>query len=241
MTLGARPLFAALLISGLALLAGCGGDEETPDASIGSSAEAPAGKSNSSTENAGGAGTVAAATPRKMAKVNLFPEVIIKTSQGAIRVRLNAEKAPLTVDNFLANYVDRGFYAGTIIHYVEPGNMIAAGGFTSDYQGKETRAPIENEAGNGLKNLRGTIAMARDPQYAHSATSQFFINLVDNPSFDQIGEEQSEDFGYCVFGEVISGMEVVDAISQVAVHDEGDFIKTPAVPVVIESIEIVKR
>jgi peptidyl-prolyl cis-trans isomerase A (cyclophilin A)/peptidyl-prolyl cis-trans isomerase B (cyclophilin B) len=166
--------------------------------------------------------------------------VLIKTSIGDIRVKLNAEKSPLTVENFLDNYVRRGYYSGTIIHYVKADDIIAAGGFTTQYEAKAPRAPILNEAANGLTNKRGTLAMARDPEFSQSATSQFFINLVDNPALDHRSPKSSEDFGYCVFGEIIAGMEVVDAIAAVQVHDEGDFISTPVEQITIVSIEQVK-
>ena len=118
--------------------------------------------------------------------------------------------------------------------------MIIAGGYSPEFVPRETRAPIANEATNGLPHKRGTIAMIRDPEYAQSATSQFFINLKDNDSFNHRGTETSEEFGYCVFGEVISGMDVVDAIAATPVHDHGDFVSTPVTPVVIQSVEQVK-
>lgn len=216
-----------------AAMAGCGKGEAPPAASIeaGPSPQAAGPNLQPASKE-----TAAAAT-----QDSRYPEVVIHTSLGDIRVRLNAEKAPVTVDNFLANYVRRGFYDGTIFHYVDvEGKMMAAGGFTADYQAREPRAPIINEATNGLKNVRGAIAMARDHAYAQSATSQFFINLADNPDLDHRDTESSEDYGYCVFGEVVAGMEVVDAIARVQVHDQGDFVSTPVQPVVIESIEQVK-
>jgi cyclophilin family peptidyl-prolyl cis-trans isomerase len=175
-----------------------------------------------------------------VAAPNLNPEVLIKTSAGDIRIRLDAEKSPQTVANFLDKYVRGGFYDGTIVHYVEEGSMIAGGGFDDRYQAKFARAAIQSEAQNGLKNKRGTIAMARDPADANSATSQWFINLVDNPSFDHKGTDSHEAFGYCVFGEVVEGMDVVDAIAKTPVHDKGEFVKTPVKPVVIQSVEELK-
>jgi len=165
------------------------------------------------------------------------PEVVIKTSLGEIRLQLDAEKAPVTVDNFLANYVNRGFYDDTAVHYVAKDSMVLAGGYTADLEPKETRAYIRSEADNGLKNLRGTIAMVRDPEHIDSATSQFFVNLVDNPSLDHKDTESAENYGYCVFGKVIEGMDVVDRIAGVEVADKGDFPNTPVQPVVIESIQ----
>lgn len=214
---------------------GCGG-EAPPAASI---EEPPAATAASKDASAVSTGRPATAQ-RSKPKVDLFPEVIIKTSQGEIRVRLNAEKAPVTVDNFLANYVSRDFYTGTIVHYVDANKMWIAGGYNSDFTPKEVRAPILNEASNGLKNKRGTIAMVRDPEYSQSATSQFFFNLVDNPDLDHVGTEEGDNFGYCVFGEVVAGMEVVDAIAKAAVHDHQDFVSTPVQPIVIQSVEQVK-
>jgi peptidyl-prolyl cis-trans isomerase B (cyclophilin B) len=138
------------------------------------------------------------------------PTVIIKTGKGDISIELYPDKAPLTVQNFLA-YVDARFYDGTIFHRVIKGFMIQGGGMTPDFKEKPEKPAIKNEAGNGLKNLRGTIAMARTDQ-PHTATSQFFINHADNASLDH--KDNSVDrFGYCVFGKVIAGLDVVDAIA----------------------------
>lgn len=138
------------------------------------------------------------------------PRVELDTSLGKIVLELNAEKAPNSVANFLS-YVDEGYYNGTVFHRVIPGFMIQGGGFDQQYQQKPTKAPVANEANNGLQNVRGTIAMARtsDP---HSATSQFFINTVDNRSLDHRGQTPS-GWGYAVFGKVVEGMDVVDRIS----------------------------
>ena len=135
------------------------------------------------------------------------PKVVMSTSLGDIVLELYPNKAPITVENFLI-YVEGGFYDGTIFHRVIPNFMIQAGGMTPDMARKETRAPIKNEADNGLKNNRGTIAMARTSK-VDSATSQFFINVKDN-NFLNHGER---DFGYAVFGKVIKGMDVVDKIA----------------------------
>ncbi|WP_346836919.1 peptidylprolyl isomerase [Microbulbifer sp. SAOS-129_SWC] len=134
------------------------------------------------------------------------PQVDLKTDLGTIRVELYADKAPATVKNFLA-YVDSGFYNGVIFHRVIPGFVVQAGGFTFDFQEKDTRKPVVNESTNGLQNLRGTLAMARtsDPD---SATSQFYINLKHNDNLDARGDTP----GYTVFGKVTSGMDVVDKI-----------------------------
>ncbi|MBM4093829.1 MAG: peptidyl-prolyl cis-trans isomerase, partial [Planctomycetes bacterium] len=124
----------------------------------------------------------------------------------------------------------------TVFHYVEAGYLIAAGGFAANLQAKETRTPILCEADNGLKNLKGTIGMAHHPDHVHSATSQFYINLVDNPSLDFQPNDDGNVNGYCVFGEVIEGMDVVEAIAASAVHDVGEFTNTPVAALVIESI-----
>lgn len=150
------------------------------------------------------------------------PKVLMKTSKGDITIELYPEKAPITVQNFLS-YVDDGFYNSTIFHRVIKEFMIQGGGLTPDFNEKPARAPIKNEAANGLKNKRGTIAMARMPE-PHSASCQFFINHVDNPRLDYT-ESTEEGFGYCVFGKVIEGMDVVDAIASVKTmtkHGMGD-------------------
>lgn len=140
------------------------------------------------------------------------PEVHIKTNYGEIILKLDAVKAPNTVKNFL-QYVQEGFYNNTIFHRVIPGFMIQGGGFTANLELKQSNAPIKNEANNGLKNLRGTIAMARtsDP---HSASSQFFINVADNASLD-FSAPLGNGWGYAVFGKVTQGMDVVDKIKAV--------------------------
>jgi len=181
------------------------------------------------------AGAASTDTPALPEQTPRAPEVVLKTSVGDIRLRLNAEKAPLTVDNFLSNYVERGFYEGTVFHYVDKDFMVAAGGYTAELEPKETRAFVKNEAPNGLKNKRGTVAMARHPDHADSATSQFFINLNDNNSLDS-PDDESTDAGYCVFGEVVEGMEIIDRIADVEVADRNQFPKTPVAPIVIESV-----
>ena len=159
-------------------------------------------------------------------------KVLIKTSMGEITVELDADKAPLSVANFLA-YVDSGFYDGTIFHRVIPGFMIQGGGLNADFEKKATREPIENEAKNGLKNVRGSIAMARtgDP---HSATAQFFINHKDNPNLDY---PSFDGWGYAVFGNVTTGMDVVDAIAAVDTGSRSGRRDVPRETVLIESMK----
>ena len=158
------------------------------------------------------------------------PQVVMETSKGEIVLTLYPEKAPLTVKNFL-NYVDAGFYDGTVFHRVIPGFMLQGGGFSRDMQKKPTMAPVRNEADNGLKNDRGTVAMART-QDPHSASSQFFINTVDNAFLNYKGQTRA-GWGYAVFGEVIKGMEVVDAISRLKTGTHGRFRDVPKTPVMI--------
>lgn len=165
------------------------------------------------------------------------PQVKLQTNVGAIIVELKPDEAPRTVDNFL-QYVRSGFYDGTVFHRVIDGFMIQGGGFDTDLQQKSTRAPIENEAKNGLKNTRGSLAMARtaDP---HSATAQFFINVVDNPFLDYPGQD---GWGYTVFGEVVQGMEVVDEISQLPTGAGGPFPSdVPEDQVVINEATVVSE
>ncbi len=159
------------------------------------------------------------------------PRVKLETNKGAIVIELYPDKAPESVKNFL-QYVDDGFYDGTVFHRVIPGFMIQGGGFTAEIKQKPTGAPIKNEAGNGLKNERGTLAMART-QVVDSATSQFFINSVNN-DFLNHRDETPRGFGYAVFGKVVDGMKVVDAISSVKTGVVKGFRDVPLEPVVIE-------
>lgn len=158
------------------------------------------------------------------------PMVTLKTTLGDITLELYADKAPETVANFL-QYVADGHYNGTIFHRVIDGFMIQGGGFTKDMQQKPTRAPVKNEAANGLKNERGTIAMARtaDP---HSASAQFFINVVNN-DFLNFRSPDRNGYGYCVFGKVVSGMDVVDKIKGVRTATRGFHENVPVEPVII--------
>jgi len=165
----------------------------------------------------------------KMEK-NAHPVVIMETSNGTIHLELNPKKAPISVENFLS-YVKEGFYDGLIFHRVMKGFMIQGGGFTADLVQKPTHDPIKNEAGNGLKNTRGTIAMARTG-IVDSATSQFFINVVDN-AFLNHKDETARGFGYCVFGKVTEGMDVVDKIRSVKTTTKGPHQNVPAEPVTI--------
>jgi cyclophilin family peptidyl-prolyl cis-trans isomerase len=159
------------------------------------------------------------------------PVVTLTTSLGVIELELDAEKAPVTVENFLA-YVDAGHFDGTIFHRVIPDFMIQGGGFTTDFEQKPTRSPIKNEATNGLENARGTVAMART-NVVDSATAQFFINLKDNDFLNHSGPGQA--YGYAVFGRVTKGMDVVDKIAAVPTGSRGGHQDVPKANVVIES------
>lgn len=208
--------FSLMLVAGAI---GCGSGGETPPA------ESP--------------GEPAAATAVRPKPINSKNPIIrIETNLGPITLKLDGVNAPGTVRNFL-NYATEGFYDNTIVHYVAPGKMIVAGGYTVDRQQKPPRTAIRNEAHNGLKNVRGTIAMTRDPASIDSATSQFFINLEDAPQCDHQGDS-ADQYGYCVFGQVTEGLETADQISQSPTTSfDGDLSQSPEPPVIIKSIRVV--
>jgi cyclophilin family peptidyl-prolyl cis-trans isomerase len=176
------------------------------------------------------AATALAQTPSAATKV------LMKTSKGDITIELNAAKAPVTVKNFLS-YVKDGSYNGTIFHRVISGFMIQGGGVTAEMHEKNAKAPIKNEAGNGLKNLRGTIAMARTMD-VDSATCQFFINHKDNAFLDH-KNDTPDGFGYCVFGKVVAGTDVVDAIAKVKTGTRRGMENVPLETVTILSVEVI--
>jgi peptidyl-prolyl cis-trans isomerase A (cyclophilin A) len=161
------------------------------------------------------------------------PQVELKTSQGTVIIELYQDKAPKSVENFL-QYAKDGFFNGTVFHRVIPDFMIQGGGFTPDMKQKEARAPIQNEAKNGLKNELGTLAMARtgDP---HSASAQFFINLKDNSFLDYPGRD---GWGYAVFGKVVQGLDIVQKIAKVPTANAGPHQNVPTTPVLIESAKL---
>jgi cyclophilin family peptidyl-prolyl cis-trans isomerase len=163
------------------------------------------------------------------------PVVVVETSMGNITFEVYPDRAPKSVENFLA-YVKDGFYEGTIFHRVIKGFMIQGGGLTADLQRKETRPPVQNEASNGLKNQRGFVSMARTAEI-HSATAQFFINTANNTALDHKGMG-ARDFGYCVFGKVTEGMDVVDKIENVDTGTKSGYKDVPVQPVVIKSIRL---
>jgi len=177
-----------------------------------------------------------AKSPAPGASAAKAPRVLMKTSLGEITIELYPDKAPITVKNFL-DYVDAKFYDGTIFHRVIPGFMNQGGGFTADMQQKPTRAPIKNEAGNGLKNTVGTVAMARTG-VVDSATAQFFINTADNAFLDH-RDETAPGFGYAVFGKVVNGIDVVKKIAAVPTANKGGLQNVPVTAIVIESVRVV--
>src|SRR5690606_6247421 len=182
------------------------------------------------------AGLVLTATAEQAAAAGPNPQVLMKTSLGEIVIELYPEKAPKTVENFL-QYVDDGFYSGLIFHRVIGNFMIQGGGFDKDMRQKATRGPIPLESRNGLKNDVGTIAMART-SVPDSATSQFFINTVNNASLNHPNPDGN---GYAVFGKVVSGMETVEKIAKVKTGRSGPHSDVPTEPVVIESVTRVSK
>lgn len=223
--LGDISVFVVLTTAVLALSAGgCKRGEEKPTANP---AKPEATSANSKAATAA-------------AKADLeTPTVRIETTAGDITVRLDGVHAPGTVRNFL-NLANDKFYDNTLIHFVDPGQMIVAGGYAADRQPKVPGTPIRNEAHNGLKNKRGTIAMTRDPARIDSATSQFFINLADAPQRDHTGDS-ADQYGYCVFGEVTEGLDIAIKISQAPTANQGgDLAQTPDPPIVIKAVRVVR-
>jgi cyclophilin family peptidyl-prolyl cis-trans isomerase len=224
-----KPIVACLSLLLLAVVCGCGGDKSAPAAAI--DAPKDAAPADSGAKNA---------TPAKSTADLQHPVVEINTSLGKITVQLDREKAVLTVDNFLT-YVGEAFYDQTIIHQVYKGQAILAGGYGTNLLpvSKPLHTAVRNEAANQLKNERYTIAMSRFPDAIDSATSQFFINVANNPSLDY-KDRTAAGYGYCVFGKVIDGMDVVDKINGLALHDTPSLESTPVEPVIITSIRRTK-
>lgn len=225
MQLSWKSISAVLTVISLLVVTGCnrGGDTSQPTASV------------------NGPGTdKGSATLPKSDQDPLHPVLEIVTSKGTFKVRLDAEKAPITVDNFL-DYVTHKQYDQTIFHQVRkdyPG-LILGGGYGTDFVEKKAKLPIRNEADNGLKNRRGTIAMARQAALQDSATCHFFINVADNDVLDY-KDRTPQGYGYCVFGQVTEGLEVAEQISQVAVQDKPNFEHTPVEMVVIKTVRRIK-
>ena len=223
-----KPIVACLSLILFATAGGCGGSgDKSPPAAIGE-----AGKDGPS-----GGGGHSPGTPKSNVDLQ-HPVVLIETSLGNITVQLDREKAKLTVGNFLV-YVGESFYDQTIIHQVYKGQGILAGGYGANMVPKRVHQTVRNEADNRVTNARGTIAMVRQPDAIDSATSQFFINVADNPSLDYKGRKP-EEYGYCVFGKVIEGMEVVDKINALPLHDTPEMEQTPTEQVVVKSIRLIR-
>jgi len=246
-------LASLVLVSAMAVL-GCqkGSDSTPPAAAVGGAAHNNGGEKAELKGNS----PVDAASEAKAELDSQHPSFAIDTTAGKITVRLDAEKAPLTVENF-RDYVARGHYDLTIFHQIvkQPVQLVLGGVYTADLKEKKSLTPIRNEADNGLKNRRGTIAMVRRPDDEDSATCQFFFNLSDNDSLNfkprasedyksQAPEDYKrrppEDYGYCVFGEVTAGMDVLDRIAKAPVHDSGKFVSLPVETVAIRSIREIK-
>jgi cyclophilin family peptidyl-prolyl cis-trans isomerase len=170
-----------------------------------------------------------------MAELEKNPMVTLSTNMGDIRIELNADKAPISTKNFL-DYVSEGYYDGLIFHRVIPGFMIQGGGFDSAMSQKKAKSPIKNEAGNGLKNVTGSIAMART-NVVDSATAQFFINVKDN-EFLNHKNTSPDGYGYAVLGQVIEGMDIVNSIEKVKTGNRGMHQDVPAQEVVINSVKV---
>ncbi|HEV3342652.1 MAG TPA: peptidylprolyl isomerase [Pirellulales bacterium] len=228
--------FAASVLTALSLVAlGSGGcnRSSSPDQKAStdeSAAHGAAGQDGDDGESAAGEGK-----PSKQPQPHgpYYPTIVLKTSLGDLTIKLDPQAAPRTVNNFLT-YVENGSYNQTIFHQVDKGYIALGGTYTADLAERQGRYPIPNEADNGRKNLRGTVAMARDSDDIDSSTCQFFINLSDNPHLDHKGDSP-QDYGYCVFGEVVEGLEVLEKISAVEVEDRDNFEKLPIETVLIES------
>ena len=216
----------------LAGAVGCGSGSDDGDSSDG---KTPA------TAAIGDPGASSVPNSGKPAQDPLHPIVALETSLGKITVELDAEKAPLTVDNFLY-YVENGFYDQTIFHQAVEDEVVLGGGYSADLVEKKARTSIRNEAYKGLKNTRGTVAMVRQPDSIDSATCQFFFNLTDHPHLDHQAQtaEKAEKYGYCVFGRVVEGLDVVEKIGRVEVEDAPDFPRKPVKTVLIKSARRVR-
>lgn len=236
-------ILAAVLVVTLGMVGGgCGSGSGSGDAATTTSVAGYGGGSGDDPASAAGTGeqdtTIGSDTDPDTGDgdvTNGNPRVELKTSMGTMVLELDAAAAPISVENFLS-YVEDGSYDGTIFHRVIPGFMAQGGGFTPDMTQKPTKSPIKNEAANGLKNLRGTLAMARTG-VVDSATAQFFVNVVDNAFLDHTAATP-QGYGYAVFGKVVSGMEVVDAMVAVPTKSVGPMQDVPQTPIVIESASV---
>lgn len=200
-------------------LAGCGqGDVDSADADA---------ASQGASDSSGSVGDASAPV------LDLYPQVALETTHGRITLELDAEHAPETVRNFL-RYVDSGHYDGTLFHQIDQGYVVLGGSFTADMTEKPAGRPIRNEAENGLRNVQGSIAMARTADDIDSSTCQFFVNLADNPALDH-QSLTADGFGYCVFGRVIDGWDVIETIAAIPVKDTESFPSLPTETVMIRS------
>ncbi len=225
-----KPIVACLAVVSLLATAGC---QRSGSGQPAAAVHGPNGQQAGPDGN-GGSSSGAFAKPDR-----LHPTVTFDTSLGSFTVRLDAEKAPLTVENFL-RYVAGKHYDGTVFHQVQKDfpKVVLGGAFTPDLKERPAQGPpIRNEADSGLKNRRGTIAMARQADMADSATAMFFINLADNDVLDY-KDRSAEHYGYCVFGEVTEGLDVVDSMAQVPVRDTPQLQHVPGDPIVIKSVQL---
>lgn len=230
----AHSLFLVLAIAATAGV-GCGGGN-APTAEIqGGSSPAPVDAAAGSPAAPEGEIDWPPPTP----PVSLHPEVLIKTSQGDIVVRLDRERAPITVDNFLS-YIEQKFYDDTLIHFVAKDSMVLCGAYTREWREKPAGAPILCEAANGLTHRRGTIGMSRNPDDVHSATSQFFFSLTENEALNHQNDETVEGYGYCAFGEVTKGLDVLERISRLPTAEKAGLSSAPASDVVVQSVTILR-
>lgn len=219
------------ILFGAAAFAGCSSEQNPVPANL------PAGPQHSAPADEADPAAAMASPPATPADPQ-HPHVEIETSLGTMTVELDAENAPGTVTNFL-EYVNSGHYNQTVFHFVARDSMIVGGGFDAQLAPKTASLPIRNEAHNGLNNTRGTLAMSRPAELIDGATNQFFINLSDNPGLDH-RDTTPEGYGYCVFGQVIAGLDVADRIGNVATHDHGEFVSTPQESVIIRTIRQVR-
>lgn len=233
MQFGFRCIVACLTMVVLPIAAGCGGDGDKP-------ADGPAAINGTDGGKAPSLPTSSASASKQPDTDPQHPVVVIETSLGGITVELDREKAGLTVDNFL-RYIESGHYDQTVFHQVinDSPKVILGGAFNAELSEKKAHPPIYNEAHNGLKNLRGTIAMAREADAIHSATCYFFLNLTDNEMFDH-KDRTLEGYGYCVFGKIIDGVKVADQIGNVEVHDTEQFERIPVETVTIRSMRQIR-
>ena len=225
-----------LLFIAAALFAGCQTSPTPSDMDRMEDVEAPeqmqANLTNTVEESTQAEPSVAAEEPQEQERNTVM--ILMKTSKGDIKIELDPENAPKTVANFLS-YVEADHYNGTVFHRVMNGFMIQGGGFDSDMEQKPAPRTVENEANNGLKNIVGSVAMARTPD-PHSASAQFFINVGDNTFLDYPGQD---GWGYCVFGQVVEGMDVVDAIKAVPTGNKGPHQNVPKDPVLINEVSVI--